>query len=263
MNRLVIILVLLGQVLFLYGQSESPYQLKLKKELILSATTGTAVGFGYYFKSKTQPLTDAEVLAFEIQEINSFDQIAHRFNSLQADRGSDYLMYGSAIANLAFLIPRKTRKDFVTISAMWGEAILMNSGAVMLSKYTIRRARPYVYDPAVDLSRKQRVNSRASFFSGHTSMTAVNTFFFAKVYADYYPNSRWKPMVWTTAAIIPAVTGLLRVRAGKHYPTDVLFGYAVGASIGMLVPHLHIKKDKNRQLSVYGSTNGLAMNFQF
>ena len=30
-----------------------------------------------------------------------------------------------------------------------------------------------------------------------------------------------------------------RIRAGKHFPTDVLTGAAVGAAVGSLLPHLH------------------------
>ena len=33
--------------------------------------------------------------------------------------------------------------------------------------------------------------------------------------------------------------GWLRVRAGRHYPTDVLAGAALGTFIGWLVPRLH------------------------
>jgi hypothetical protein len=35
--------------------------------------------------------------------------------------------------------------------------------------------------------------------------------------------------------------GYLRLKAGKHFLSDNLLGYAVGASAGILVPHLHKK----------------------
>jgi len=64
--------------------------------------------------------------------------------------------------------------------------------------------------------------------------------------------SRWKPIVWTAAATIPAITGYLRVRGGRHFPTDVIGGYIVGAAVGCLVPHLHrtIKQAKPLTLNV-------------
>jgi undecaprenyl-diphosphatase len=33
------------------------------------------------------------------------------------------------------------------------------------------------------------------------------------------------------------------VRAGKHFPTDVLAGAVAGAGIGIIVPHLHRTED--------------------
>lgn len=45
--------------------------------------------------------------------------------------------------------------------------------------------------------------------------------------------------MWTGAAILPALTGITRVKAGKHYWTDVITGYAVGALVGTLTPLLH------------------------
>lgn len=72
-------------------------------------------------------------------------------------------------------------------------------------------------------------------------MTAANTFFFAEIFSEYYPESKWKPVVWGGAIAIPAVTGYLRVRGGRHYPTDVIAGYALGAAVGYFIPKLHEK----------------------
>ena len=81
---------------------------------------------------------------------------------------------------------------------------------------------------------------RRSFLSGHTSNTAAMTFFFAKVFTDTHPDVKNKAIVWSVAAAIPAAIGYLRFEAGRHFPTDVLAGYALGAAIGYLVPALHL-----------------------
>ena len=57
-------------------------------------------------------------------------------------------------------------------------------------------------------------------------------------------NSKLKPMVWSLCAALPVLTGVLRYKAGKHYWTDVLVGYVVGAAIGVAVPYLHSVKLK-------------------
>jgi membrane-associated phospholipid phosphatase len=35
------------------------------------------------------------------------------------------------------------------------------------------------------------------------------------------------------------------MEAGKHFLTDVIVGYTIGATVGVLVPQLHKKKDGN------------------
>ena len=73
-------------------------------------------------------------------------------------------------------------------------------------------------------------------FSRSYFQLATFSFFTAKVFSDTNPNSKLRPWVWSSAALLPAVTGYLRVKGGKHFPTDVIVGYAVGAAIGILVP---------------------------
>ena len=90
----------------------------------------------------------------------------------------------------------------------------------------------------------------------------------AKVFSDYHPNSKQflKIAVWTFSISLPAVTGFFRVRAGKHFPSDVIMGYALGAVSGWIIPHLH-KKDlmSNGNYSILLGTvgNGFGMSLRF
>jgi membrane-associated phospholipid phosphatase len=74
------------------------------------------------------------------------------------------------------------------------------------------------------------------------------SFCFAKMYADYNPDSKLKPMVWSLCAVLPVIPGVLRYKAGKHYWTDVIAGYAAGALVGIVTPYVHSTSLKfNRQ----------------
>jgi undecaprenyl-diphosphatase len=42
---------------------------------------------------------------------------------------------------------------------------------------------------------------------------------------------------------VTTFTSVERVRAGKHFPTDVIAGAFAGAGIGVIVPHLHRTED--------------------
>jgi membrane-associated phospholipid phosphatase len=74
------------------------------------------------------------------------------------------------------------------------------------------------------------------------------SFSLAMMYADYNPKSKLKPLVWSLCAAFPIATGALRYKAGKHFWTDVITGYVMGALIGVGVPYLHSQKlSFNRQ----------------
>ena len=142
------------------------------------------------------------------------------------------------------------------------------TGLTFIAKNIANRNRPFLYNPEVPLEDKISSSANRSFFSGHTSHTAAFTFMMAKIFHDYHPNSKqgMKIIIWSFSAALPAVTGFLRVKAGKHFPTDVITGYAVGAFTGWLIPHLHKKnvmrtKDHEIHLGVVGNGISFRLNF--
>ena len=88
-----------------------------------------------------------------------------------------------------------------------------------------------------------KADANASFFSGHTAMTASAAAFTATVYSIYHPDSKALPYIYISAAAIPLTTGYLRYKAGKHFPTDIAAGLIVGALNGFLIAKWH----KSRQ----------------
>ncbi|MDO8367025.1 MAG: phosphatase PAP2 family protein [Saprospiraceae bacterium] len=164
--------------------------------------------------------------------------------SEKAARASDVVFYAASLAPVLLLADSKVRKESGAISVMYLETMTLTGGLTLMTKNLSKRPRPYTYNPNASISLKQRRDARQSFFSGHTSSTAAASFFAAKVWSDLNPGSKWKPVIWAAAAGIPAVTGFLRVRAGRHFFTDVATGYALGATVGWLVPVLHQSKDE-------------------
>ena len=243
--------------------AQSPYELKLKKELAFTAGGAASAGLGLIIRGSTSPLTASEWMALDRNDVNSFDRFAIDYNSQSAHDISNYFWLGSFAMPPLLLAGNKTRQDAGTVATLWGETLLINSGLTLLSKFAFQRRRPFTYDPGADISRKNTINAKTSFFSGHTSMTAANTFFAAKVFSGYYPDSKWKPLVWGTAISIPAVTGYLRVRSGRHFLTDVIAGYAVGAAVGYFVPQLHKQRRADNNLSFYGGINNFALDWRF
>ena len=79
-----------------------------------------------------------------------------------------------------------------------------------------------------------------SFFSGHSSITAT-----AATTALWYAyhvkdQNKWaKPLGWISVGL-SLTTGILRIISGKHYPSDVITGFAVGTGVALL--NLSLKK---------------------
>ncbi|MFK7981978.1 MAG: phosphatase PAP2 family protein [Saprospiraceae bacterium] len=242
-------------------QAQSPYTLNWKKDGGLVALAGVSSGLGLYLRANLPDLTVADIETSDKNQINSFDRFATKYYSPKADKASDVFWVGTHVFPFLFLAHEKSRKDIRTIAALYGETFFITTGITLLVKTTVKRNRPFVYNSDAPLAKKTTRNARTAFFSGHTSISATNTFFAAKVFTDYYPDSQWKPVVWTTAAIIPAITGYLRIRAGKHFLTDTLTGYALGAAVGVLIPHLH--KKKMEKVSFYSGPSGMLVQVRF
>ncbi|RYF97551.1 MAG: phosphatase PAP2 family protein [Chitinophagaceae bacterium] len=97
--------------------------------------------------------------------------------------------------------------------------------------------------------------ARNSFPSGHPAVVATSTFFMAKVYSDYHPEMKNKWILYSAAGAASLATGILRIRAGQHFPTDVMVGIPLGVLSGILVPHFHKNKSSNR-LTLLPYSNG-------
>lgn len=89
-------------------------------------------------------------------------------------------------------------------------------------------------------------------------MTAGATFFIAKVLCDYHTEWGAKRLWLYAAAIVPpAVVGYFRYRGMMHFPTDLMVGMAVGAAVGILVPHFRkITRKLNKDMSIVPFTGG-------
>ena len=66
------------------------------------------------------------------------------------------------------------------------------------SVYITNRYRPYVYSSESTI--EQRGGAKNSFYAGHVALVATSTFFMAKVYGDYHPDSKAKWVFYTLLA---------------------------------------------------------------
>ena len=238
-----------------HGIKERPYKdFTFKSELPFIASTAGLVLTSQLLNSPS-PLSIEEINRLDKNNVNSFDRYAISKNSSSAQNASDFLLTGVLVLPAIFLSNHHTRKDLIPLIVMPLEAILINFSLTEISKKLVKRTRPLAYNPNFSLEEKLEDNTRVSFFSGHTSHTATLSFLIAKVMTDYHPatNKGFKIGIWSFAALVPATTGYLRIRAGKHFPTDTIAGFIAGGLVGVLVPHFHKKRKINKKIKLQSS----------
>jgi undecaprenyl-diphosphatase len=128
---------------------------------------------------------------------------------------------------------------FLVDALMYAESGAITSAMTSIFKIAIRRPRPIDYaNPSVT-----DTNVILSFPSGHASgVAAVGG---TATYLAFVRSPR-TARPWITLAASVLLAGFVdyeRVRTGAHFPTDVAAGTLLGASVGVLVPHLHRHTD--------------------
>ncbi|MGB1247624.1 MAG: phosphatase PAP2 family protein [Chitinophagales bacterium] len=221
--------------------AQSPYKLSYQADITIPTVSIGLLTTSFFLEKNRDILTIEQIERLNAQDIWAFDRgVTNNWNTTAA-KASDGFLYTSIATPLLFLADKRTRQDFGKIALISTEVFMLNSGITFLTKELSKRTRPYVYNPNAPLEKKLDKGAQHSFFSGHTSTPAAMMFSSAMMYHHYFPDSKFKPLVWTIAALIPAITGYLRVRAGKHYWTDVIVGYSAGALVGVSVPLIHRK----------------------
>jgi undecaprenyl-diphosphatase len=133
-------------------------------------------------------------------------------------------------------------------AVMYGETIALTEALTDITKIAVRRPRPidYINCPQGTMATSCSSNTdlQLSFFSGHAS-TVASIGATATYLAFQRAPGTARP--WVTLAVATLLTTFVsyeRVRAGDHFPTDVIAGAMAGAAVGVLVPHLHRHQDE-------------------
>ena len=224
---------------WLSGQGLRPYNPSNATNAVLLGLGGSLTTTSVLLDRRVTPLTEDQVGVLEINRIPGIDMFSTRHLSLQADEATDKLLLASFASPFFLLLDRPGRDNFNDAALIVFQGAMINSGLINLTKVLVRRPRPYNYNPDAPLDTKLKKSSRYSFFSGHSATTAYFSITTAKLYNDLYPNSAATPYVWLGAALLPAAVSYGRMRAGRHFFTDVLVGTAVGTIIAIVVPTLH------------------------
>ncbi|MCX6150311.1 MAG: phosphatase PAP2 family protein [Ignavibacteriales bacterium] len=226
---------------------------------------------GIHLVTSKSGISIAELQNLNRNDISPIDRWALNFDPTKRDY---YERLSSQLAVIGVLLPVLTvldhniRRDWLDVLLIYLETQAITNNLYLLSPIgpTFQnRFRPVVYYDAVPNEERSRPFNRSSLYSGHTASIAETSFLTAKVYCDYHPELGWnKYLVYVAAAIPPLLMAYFRLKALRHFTTDVMTGFGVGALCGILIPELHRIQDKNFSVGFYSSSEatGLAVKWQ-
>lgn len=219
----------------------SPYELG-KGDYWATGIGALAGGAGLYMYGNIDAPTQQEIASLKRSDIIGFDRGTTKNWNLDRANESDFTVFVSMALPATLFFTETARDDFREISVMYMETMLLTNALATITKSVVKRYRPYCYDNKAPYSEKYEPFARTSFFSSHSANAFAGAVFLGSVYGEYFPDSKFKGIVWSGALLTAGYTAYLRVAAGKHFPTDVIAGAIVGGAIGYLVPHLHKKE---------------------
>ncbi len=273
MNKIVTFYIFLFISSGIYSQeNSSPYKTDFWKDGSWIAGSTALNVLGVITIQNKDDLSVTELASIDKNDIWKVDRWAAGNYSEKADELSYIPFYGSFASPLLFLLSEDERKNFGQISVMFVETMATTGALFTITAGTVQKSRPLVYNENLPFEERADSDAQRSFFAGHTAATAAASFFTAKVFHDYNPDSPALPYVWAGAVAVPAYVGYLRTKAGKHFLTDNLIGFGIGAACGILVPEIH--KIGNENLDIYPTaqtnvmgtgidTKGVGVNYTF
>ena len=236
-----------------------------------AATAANMIAINNFLHNK-RSLSLAEVQAARRDVVNGLDRWALELDPSKRDhyyRLSDHalttILAGSAAT---FILGKKTRKDWLRLGLMYYQTQFLTFAFYDFSPFGPlfqQRLRPVVYYDYFPMEVRTSGRQRNSFYSGHVANATAATFFAVKVYCDYHPGIGKKKFLLYGLASIPALfNGWLRMKALAHFPSDVLAGYLIGGTFGVVVPELHRIKSKKLSLNTFynGQSGGLQLTYK-
>ncbi len=172
-----------------------------------------------------------------------FDEATRGVRSTTHARIADVLVLSTLAVPVAFAAGRSDDAHAEKL-VVYAETLLVAGLFTTIAKVTVQRPRPYVYG-AADETR----DSYVSFFSGHAATAFAGAVSGSYLYAYGNRNEAARTVLWGVEMALASATATERVRAGKHFPSDVIVGAAVGTGAGLLVTRAHLSDRSNVALS--------------
>lgn len=220
------------------ARAEPPDPLRFDVTEAVAVDTTLALGFvsTHYLTDPPDTCSVCNAASFEVDAARAFGS---EDNAYAHHVWSTWLLRGMLVAGAGFSFGAGADEG----TALTGledlfavtEAVVATEILTRTAKILVQRRRPGVLLD-VPSARIEQSDASYSFFSGHASVSAAATMAIATV-AELrgYP---WKYAAGIVGATLSLTIGLARLASYRHWLSDVMVGWVVGAATGVLVPYL-------------------------
>ena len=242
---------------------ERNYEVTLVRDMPLTFFAAFASVYGNYLLGK-MPVDDVGEM-FDRSDLLPWDRpVAGRYSKAAGDVSSWFAVLGAAplaLAGASWYRGEASGGDFAAYTLMFAQALALQNGLNLVVRSFKFWPRPYMYSTDGDgaaAAEAAEGEAYGSFFSGHASAAFTVAVFTGEWFSEFYPNSRYKSLVWAGSLSLAGFVGVLRIAAGKHYPTDVVVGALAGTGVSLAVIQMHKKTVRIGPVSLAGLWAGPA-----
>ena len=246
------------------------YDVSWSKDMPVTFFAAFVSAFGNYRYGQMESLESGDYR--DVSDLLPWDRpVAGRYSE-SADRASNWAallgVAPLALAGYSYGMGDASGAEFAGFSLMFVQALALQSGINLCARSMQFWPRPYVYAKdgygsgnreVVERAKNARPEAYGSFFSGHTSAAFTVAVFTGEWFSEFYPQSPYRGVVWALALSAAGIEGMLRIAAGKHYPTDVVAGALVGTGVSLAVIQVHKNRNDRLSLWAYPGAAGLTI----
>ncbi|MET0591632.1 MAG: phosphatase PAP2 family protein [Polyangiaceae bacterium] len=170
----------------------------------------------------------------------AIDDTVRGHRSTEADIASDVTLVTTLAVPFAANFATGFDTTTLNTSVIYAEVVAANYALNTAVKLTFPRLRPCNYD-GITCGKSgggQRKDDSLSFYSGHTSTAFAAALGGSYLFAAAHPDLAARSWLFGTETALATMTAIWRIRAGKHYYSDVAVGFLVGSAIGVGIPLL-------------------------
>ncbi len=203
-------------------------------DAIIGTSAVVASGLLFLIPMDTTSRWDSELIPGE--------EVLHDTYSDSAANSSDVLVITTLLLPPAFAAGRGIDERFGRYMLHYGQSLAIGLVLNTAVKRLVGRPRPYVYNDHLRVKAYadgKGDDSRQSFYSGHAALAFGGAVAGSYLYALNSDDIPARSTLWGTELLMASMTAILRVRAGRHFYSDIAVGALMGIAVGVAVPALH------------------------